>query len=123
MGTCSASFGSELNAAQARSVIKADPAEGPLLIFRDDIFGDENDLRRTADEFVLERIGFGSDEGKNGGAVGRRYGDQAFAGLEAHVVGEVEAELVEVEAEAAVKIADEDLGGVDAEVGGGLRGE
>jgi hypothetical protein len=56
----------------------------------------------------LHGIGLGGDEREDGGAVWRRYGDQAFAGLELDVVGEVEAELVEVEAEAAVKIADED---------------
>lgn len=120
MGTCRASFGIELNAAQARSVIKVDAAERPLLIFRYDIFGNEYDLRGTADQFVLESIGFGSDERKHCGAVGRSYGDQTFAGLEAHVVGQVEAQLIEVEAQAAVEIADEDLGGMDAEVGGGL---
>jgi hypothetical protein len=50
-------------------------------------------------------------------------GDEAFPGLKLDVIGEVEAELVEVEAETAVLIADEDLGGMDAEVGGRLRGE
>ena len=102
-------------------MIEADAAQGPLLIFRDDIFGDEDDLRGTADEFVLHGIGLGSDEREDGGAVGRRYGDEAFAGLELDVVGEVEAELVEVEAEAAIEIAYEDLGGMDAEVGGRRR--
>ena len=41
--------------------------------------------------------------------------------MEADVVGQVEAQLIDVEAEAAVEVADEDLGGVDAEVGGGCR--
>ncbi len=82
----------------------------------------KTNLRGTADELVLDRIWLGGDEGKNGGAVGRSDGDEAFAGLELGVVGEVEAELVDVEAEAAVLVADEDLGGVDAEVGGGIRG-
>jgi len=113
----------ELDAAQARSVIEADAAERPLFVFGDDIFGDEDDLRGTADEFVLHGIGLGSDERKDGRTVGRSYGDEAFAGLELDVVGEVEAELVEVEAEAAVEIADEDLRGMDAEMGRGrLRG-
>ena len=75
MGTCSASFGIELNAAEAGSVIEADTAERPLLIFRDDILGDEDDLRGTADEFVLHGIGLRGDEREDSGAVGRRYGD------------------------------------------------
>ncbi len=113
--------GIELDAAQAGSVVEADAAERPLFVFRDDIFGDEDDLRGTANELVLHRIWLGGDEGKNGGAVGRSDGDEAFPGLKLDVIGEVEAELVEVEAQATVEIADEDLGGVDAEVWGGLR--
>jgi len=42
--------------------------------------------------------------------------------LECGVVGEVEAELVDVEAETAVLVADVDIDGVDAEVGGGILG-
>jgi hypothetical protein len=69
----------------------------------------------------LDRIWLGGNEGKNGEAVGRSDGDEAFPGLKLDVIGEVEAELVEVEAEAAIEIADEDLRGMDTEVGGGLR--
>lgn len=114
--------GIELDAAEARSVIEADAAARPLFIFRDHIFGDEDDLRGTADELVLDRIWLGGNEGKNGGAVGRSDGDEAFPGLKLDVIGEVEAELVEVEAEAAVEITDEDLGGMDTQVRGGIRG-
>jgi len=121
-GSGGACFGVELDTTEARSVIEADAAEGPLLIFRDDILGDEDDLRGTANQLVLHGIGLGSDEREDGGAVGRRDGDQAFASLELDVVGEMEAELVEVEAEATVEIAHEDLRGMDAEVGGGRRG-
>jgi hypothetical protein len=114
-----AGFGIKLYPAEARSVIEADAAERPLLIFRDDIFGDEDDLGGTANELVLGRIWLGGNEGKNGGAVGRSDCDEAFPGLKLDVIGEVEAELIDVEAEAAVLIADEDLGGMDTEVGGG----
>ena len=122
-GADGARLGIELDAAQTGRVVEVNAPEGPFLIFRDDIFGDEDDLGGTADEFVLHRVRFGSDEREDRGAVGRGDGDKAFAGLELLVVGEVEAELVEVEAEAAVEIADEDLGGMDAEVGLRLRGE
>ena len=54
-------------------------------------------------------------------AVGRGHSDEAIAGLEFGVVGEVKAELVDVEAEAAVLVADVDVDGVDAEVGRGFR--
>ena len=117
-----AGFGVELDAAEARSVIEADAAFGPFLIFGEDVFGDESQAGGAADEFEVERVGLGGDEGEDGLAVGRSDGDEAFAGLELGVVGEVEAELVDVEAEAAVLVADVDVDGVDAEVGGGIAG-
>ncbi len=56
-------------------MIEADATEGPFFIFRDDILGDEHDLRGTADELVLHGIGLGRNEGEDSGAVGRSYGD------------------------------------------------
>ena len=50
-------------------------------------------------------------------AVGRGHGDEPFAGLEFGVVGEVEAELVDVEAEAAILVMHVDIDGMDPEVG------
>jgi len=55
-------------------------------------------------------------------AVGRGNGNEAFAGLELGVVRKMEAKLVDVEAEAAVLVADIDIDGVDAEMGRRLRG-
>ena len=43
--------------------------------------------------------------------------DPALAGLHARVVGDVEAELVDEEAQAAVLVADEDVDAVNAQVG------
>ncbi len=74
-GANGACFGVVLDAAEARSVIEADATEGPFFIFRDDILGDEDDLRGTADELVLHGIGLGRNEGEDSGAVGRSYGD------------------------------------------------
>jgi hypothetical protein len=59
-----AGFGIKLYPAEARSVIEADASEGPLFIFRDDIFGDEDNLGGTANELVLDRIWLGGNEGK-----------------------------------------------------------
>ena len=50
---CAGVGGIELDAAQAGCVIEADTAERPLFIFRDDVLGDKDDLRGTADELVL----------------------------------------------------------------------
>ena len=121
-GADGARFGVELNAAETRSLLESDAAFGPFLVFCEDVFGDEHHARGPADELVVLRVGFGRYQGEDGLAVGRGYGDQAFARLEFGVIGEVEAKLVDVEAKAAVLVADVDIDGVDAEVGGGLRG-
>ncbi len=102
--------------------MKADAAFGPLLKFGEDVFCDQDDMGRAADEFGLGRIGLGNDESENRGTVGRSHGDEAIAGLELGVVSEVEAELVDEEAEAAVVIADKNVDALDAEVGRGLWG-
>jgi len=111
----------ELDATEARGVLEADASFGPFLVFCEDVFGDEGQAGGAADEFEVERVGFGGDQGEDGLAVGRGYGDEALAGLEFGVVGEMEAELVNVEAEGAVLVADIDVDGVDAEVGGRRR--
>jgi len=119
---CLAGFRVEFDAAETRGVLEADAAARPFLIFDEDVFGDEGDAGRAADKFEVEGVGFGDDEREDGLAVGRSDGDEAFAGLKLGVVGEVEAELVDVEPEAAVLVADVDIDGVDAEVGMGPRG-
>jgi hypothetical protein len=103
-------------------VAKADSAFLPLAELAEDVFGDEDDLGRPADELVLRGVGPGRDEGENGGAVGRGDRDPALARLDAGVEGQLEPELVEVEAQAAILVADEDPDGVDPEVRLGGRG-
>jgi hypothetical protein len=124
-GSCAANltrFGIELDAAQARRVIEANSAVGPFLIFGEDVFGDKRQARGAADEFEVERVGLRCDQREDGLPVRRSYGDEAFTGLQFRVVREVEAELVDIEAQAAVLVAHVDIDGVDAEVGRGLRG-
>ena len=110
-------LGIVLEAFEAWSGVETDTAFGPFLKFGEDIFGDEDDIGGAADEFVFGGLGFRDDEGEDRGAVGRRNGNEAFAGLELGVVGEVEAELVHEEADAAVVVADKDVDALDAEVG------
>jgi hypothetical protein len=112
------------DALEAGRGLEADAALRPFLEFCGDVFGDEDDLRGAADELVLLGIGLGSDEGENGGAVGRSDPDPTFAGLHAGVVGDVETELVDEKVEAAVLVADEDVDAVQAHVRGrGTRWE
>ena len=102
--------------------MKTDAAFGPFLKFGQDVFGDQDDVGGTADEFGFGSVGLGNDQSENGGAVRRSNSDEAIAGLELGVVGEMEAELVDEEADAAVVVADEDVDALDAEVGRGARG-
>lgn len=107
------------DAAKARSVQERDAAFAPFGELGGEVVGEENNMSGAADEFVLFGFGLGSDERKNGATVGRRNGDPAIAGLETGVVGELETELVEEEAKAAVLVADEDIDAVEAGVGSG----
>jgi hypothetical protein len=109
-------LGIVLDAPEARSVLKANPAHGPLVKFGGDVFGDKDNLGGAADEFVLLGLGLGNDEREDGAAVGRGDGDPAVTGLEAGVEGEMEAELVEIESQAAILIADENVDAVKAEM-------
>ena len=111
-------LGFVLEALEARGGMKADASFGPFLKFCEDVFGDEDDIGGAADEFVFEGLGLGHDQGKDRGAVGRRDGDEAFAGLKLGVVGEMEAKLVDEEADAAVVVANENVDALDAEVRG-----
>jgi hypothetical protein len=106
-----------LDTTKSRSAGKADTFFRPLLEFRGDVGSYQNDLRGAANKFVLGGLGPGSDEGKDSGAVRRRDGNPALAGLQPSVNDEMEAELVQVETEAAIDVANVDANGVDAEEG------
>jgi len=125
-GTDLLRVGGKLDAAEAGSKLKMHATGRPLAELGEDVVGDEDNAGGTADEFELARVGRGGDEGKHRGAVGRSDGHEAFAGLEPGVVGEMEAEFVEVEAEGRVLTGYVDVDGVDAEVrkwGRGGHGE
>ena len=101
--------------------MKTHAAPRPFLKFRGDVFGDEDDLRGAADELVLLGVALGCDEREDGGAVGRRNADPALAGLHARVEGDVEAELIDEKAQAAVLVAHEDIDAVKAQMRGLAR--
>ena len=106
------------DALEARRCLEAHAALGPLLEFCSDVFGDEDDLRGSTNKLVLLGVGLGNDERQDGGAVRRSHADPTLTRLHARVEGDVEAELVDEKAQAAVLIADEDVDAVKAQVGG-----
>ena len=57
-----ARFGVVLEALETRSGVETDAALGPFLKFCEDVFGDKDDVRGAADEFVFGSVRFGNDE-------------------------------------------------------------
>ncbi len=96
---------------------KANSALSPLAVGSHDIFRHKRDRRGLADQFVLIRVGFGRDQGEHGGAMRRRNTYPALSGLKADIKGQVKSELIQVEPQASVLIADENVDRVHAEVG------
>jgi len=91
-------------------------APGPFLKLGGDVFGNENNLRRAANELVLLGVGLGSDEREDRAAIGRGDGDPTVARLKACIEGQMESELIQVEAQAAILIANENVNAMETEV-------
>ena len=106
-----------LDAPQARNMPKADSAPAPLAISCHDIFGDKSNLRRLTDQFVLVRLGIRRNQGDDRGAVGRRDSNPTLSRLQAHIKGQTESKLIEIEPQTSILIANENVDRVDAEVG------
>jgi len=102
---------------EAGGELKEDAALAPFAVLGDDVFCDEGDLGGLADEAVLVGAGLGSDECEIGGAVGRGDGEPAAARLRAGVEDQLETELIEVEGEALLEVADENCDRLEAQVG------
>ena len=107
-----------LEAPEPRINQETNSALAPFPELSEDIFGDERDLRGPADEFVLLRIAFRRDKREVRGSVGRRYGDEMAPGkfLISRVKNELETELVHVELEAAIQVANIDTDGLQAQI-------
>jgi hypothetical protein len=70
-----------------------------------------------ANLFVLVGVGFRSDKGKHGRAVGRRNAYAALPGLKADVKGKAESKLIHVESQASILVANENVDRVNTKVG------
>ena len=99
-----------------RRLVEADAESLPELVGGVDVLGEEADLGVAADEAVFVGAGFGSDEREDGLTVGRGDRDPTAVVGEVDIGEDAEAELVDVEVEASVVIADVDGGFEDAEV-------
>src|SRR6266567_2918745 len=97
--------------------LKADSAAAPLLEFGGDVFGDEVDLAIASDKLVYVGIGAGLGESDIGTAVRRTDLDPPATMLESLIHEQPEADLVQVETQTPLLIANEDHDEVQGEVG------
>jgi len=105
-----------LNAAKAGIALEAHAASGPIAEFGENVFGDEGDRAGVADELELRGIGIRLHEDEIRRAVGRGHYDKAAINGFAGVESEGEAELVDIEIDAALEVADKKRGGLQAQV-------
>ncbi len=95
---------------------EANPALAPFAEFGGDILGHKNDVRRPPDQLARYRTELGRDQVEHCGAIGRSDRNPALAGLQLRVKSQIESELVKVEAQAPVLVANKDGDTLNAQV-------
>src|SRR6266566_1703244 len=105
-----------LEAFQARRELEANPALAPFAVLGNYILGDKGDRHGPANELVLFRTGLRRDEREVRRTIGGSDGYEATIGLNAGVKNQLEAELIEVKAQALLQIADENRNRLEAQV-------
>src|SRR5258708_1171210 len=106
-----------LEAFEAWREVEANSVLGPFAVLGNHIFGDEGDRGGPANELALFRAGLRRDESEVRGAVGRGDGYETTVGLNAGGKDQLEAELIEVEAQAQLEIANVNRNRLEAQVG------
>src|SRR5258708_223726 len=97
--------------------MKAHPAPAPFTVLRGYIFGDENHSRSPSDKLIVFGARLRRHQRKHSSAVRRPDGYPTLAGLKLGIEGHLEAELIYVEPQAFILIANVNLNGVDLEMG------
>jgi len=97
-------------------MVKMDAAAAPLVELRENILCQERRGRRPADELVLFRVRLGRNEREHPCAVGRSNGDPPVSGRQAGICGQPKPELVQVETQASILVADENGNRVQTQV-------
>jgi hypothetical protein len=89
-------------------MLKMNAALAPFVEFGCDVLGNKDNFRGTTNEFVLSGVRFGCDKRENCCAVRGSNGDPAATGLKPCIKGKLEAQLVQVEAQAPFLIPNDD---------------
>ena len=84
--------------------------------FAGNVFGDKYNLRGPSDELVFLRAGLGNDQRKDRAAIRRSHGNPPVARLKPRIESQMKSKLIQIEPQAAVLIAHEDIHAVKAEV-------
>src|SRR5689334_125817 len=100
-----------------RRVVKSDAATVPFLEFRKDIFGQEDNLSRAADELVFLGAGFRNDEREHRGAIGWSDSERTAGGRKGGVQDKAESQLIQVESPASLLVANENSNRAESEIG------
>jgi hypothetical protein len=98
-------------------MVKTHAAAAPFFELGEDVFGQEDDLSRTADKLVFIGAGFGSNEREHSGAIWGSDGERIFDGRERDIKGQAESQLIQVESPASLFVANENGNGSEPEVG------
>jgi hypothetical protein len=97
-------------------MLKANPVFSPLNVFGSNILGYKDDPRGPADEFSQVGFRFGCNQGQYRRAIGRSNSQPALPGLHADVEGQIESELIQVETQASLLVANKDIHRMHTEV-------
>ena len=106
-----------LEALQARCVEKSDPTLAPFAVQGHHVLCNKHDLARAPDEFDPFRVGPGYNQGEHRAAVRRRNRYPTLPGPEANIPDQAEAELIQIEVEASILIANEDVDRMNPQMG------
>jgi hypothetical protein len=98
-------------------MVKADSTLAPFFELGKDVFGQEYNPGRTADELVFLRPGSRSYQQKHSSTIRRSNRERIILRGQWRVIGGAESQLVQVELPAAIRIANENGKGPEAEVG------
>src|ERR1700730_2750947 len=100
-------------------------ALGPFNKLGGDVFGDKYNLRAPPNQLVLRRIWPSSNQRKNRRAIRRRDRHPALTGLQPCIERQMKSQLLQIESQAAVLVANVDVDAVHPQirVGPSPRGE
>ena len=98
-------------------MLKLNAALTPFPELGRDVFGDKDDLGGPADELVLSRPGPRCNKREHRRSVGRGDRYPAGTGRKAGIEGQGESQLVQIESQASVVIANEDGDMLKTEIG------